>query len=54
MWVDHDDLFEFKVDAEVIVATEDHPFWSVTPTEPGKVRRTGALGEQVGTAEVTP
>jgi hypothetical protein len=30
VWVHQDDLFEFEVDGELIVTTEDHPFWSVT------------------------
>ncbi|MBE1874807.1 RHS repeat-associated core domain-containing protein, partial [Myceligenerans pegani] len=30
VWVHQDDLFEFEVDDELIVTTEDHPFWSVT------------------------
>ncbi len=30
LWVHQDDLFEFEIDGELIVTTEDHPFWSVT------------------------
>ena len=30
VWVHEDDLFEFEVNGELIVTTEDHPFWSVT------------------------
>ncbi|WP_229785766.1 RHS repeat-associated core domain-containing protein, partial [Promicromonospora citrea] len=30
VWVHEDDLLEFEVDGELIVTTEDHPFWSVT------------------------
>jgi hypothetical protein len=30
VWVHQDDLFEFEIDDELLVTTEDHPFWSVT------------------------
>ncbi|MBL0888822.1 polymorphic toxin-type HINT domain-containing protein [Myceligenerans indicum] len=30
LWVHQDDLYEFEVDNELIVTTEDHPYWSVT------------------------
>lgn len=29
VWVHQDNLFEFEIAGEVIVTTEDHPFWSV-------------------------
>ncbi|MBO3095875.1 polymorphic toxin-type HINT domain-containing protein [Cellulomonas dongxiuzhuiae] len=30
VWVHQDDLYDLEVDGEVVVTTEDHPFWSVT------------------------
>ncbi|WP_460707982.1 RHS repeat-associated core domain-containing protein, partial [Myceligenerans halotolerans] len=30
VWVHQDDLYDFEVNGELIVTTEDHPFWSVT------------------------
>ena len=49
VWVHQDDLFEFEVDDDLIVTTEDHPFWSVTDQAWEGIEDL-ALGEQVLTA----
>ena len=49
VWVHQDDLFEFEVDGELIVTTEDHPFWSVTDQEWEGAERLD-VGERVLTA----
>jgi hypothetical protein len=33
VWVHQDSLYEFEVDGNLILTTEDHPFWSVTDQE---------------------
>lgn len=50
VWVHQDDLFEFEVDGELIVTTEDHPFWSVTD-QAWEGTEDLALGERVRAAE---
>lgn len=50
VWVHQDDLFEFEVDGELIVTTEDHPFWSVTDQTWEGTQDLG-LGERVMTAD---
>jgi RHS repeat-associated protein len=50
VWVHQDDLFEFEVDGDLIITTEDHPFWSVTD-QAWEGPEDLALGEQVLTAE---
>lgn len=50
VWVHEDDLYEFEVNGELIVTTEDHPFWSATD---GMWEGTAdlAYGERVLTAD---
>ncbi|WP_460707504.1 polymorphic toxin-type HINT domain-containing protein [Myceligenerans halotolerans] len=50
VWVHQDDLFEFEVEGELIVTTEDHPFWSVTDESWERTEQL-ALGEEVFSAD---
>lgn len=50
VWVHQDDLFEFEVDGELIVTTEDHPFGSATD-QTWEDAQDLARGEQVLTAK---
>lgn len=52
VWVHADDLFEFEVNGELIVTTEDHPFWSATD-QAWEGPETLDRGEQVLTADAT-
>jgi hypothetical protein len=50
VWVHQDDLFEFEIDGEPVVATDDHPFWSVTD-QMWKVTQDLTRGERVLAAD---
>lgn len=50
VWVHQDDLFEFEINGELIITTEDHPFWSVTD-QAWEGTEGLALGERVLTAD---